>query len=661
MTRGSSSVSVNLSGAAPYDLAPGFWGVNVRPYTTVGASQAALIDATPVRYVIWPGGAIADRYNMSSGTLYSLSGQASTMPSNEAQFVAWCRSSGCSAIIQVPAETDRPWVAAAEINYTVKTLGFQPTLIEIGNEPALWDHFDVPWSKWASAQKDTVTATQYAQLVHAYIAAIRSVDPSARFVGLPGLGTGSSGETTWLADSVSVNGPNLSAVAIHVYPAGSDSPILPTLSAFYSTLSTGASSLDVRVPKDRAAMAAACSTCGSIPILVTELGASGVSTSSFTSYMEGFPNVPYIATELVQGIALNLSGMYDFAFQSTYPGSWVAANGSIDPVYTLYSTLLANLGTLAQPLALSATAAGLAVALLQNTTTGAERLLAVNTNVATSYSLQIGALPWATGSEATATWWNGTAPAPVSLSERAVPSVWTVAPESVALLASGGNLTIVPPPHPGTIAGEVTARSGAPLGGAEVVAVGSEGSGSATSNSYGGYSISVAAGSYSVRVSATGFVAATGTATVRPGTTTSLNFTLKVAAASYPAAGVVVAAEGGPLSHATVQARNGSTSVSTVSDANGSFSLALPNGTYTITATDSGYDPASVTVTVAGGPVRSVDLSLTSAAGSGSGTSPAGNPSGSGGWIPLAGIAAIGIAVVAGAMLLLRRRRAPPA
>src|SRR5579871_5396239 len=197
-----------------------FWGADVRIFSPANSTLAAGYNASGLEFVRWPGGAVADEYNLSSNRLYHALGRYITPPTSFLQFVHWCLPVRCQAIVQLPGEIGSPSTAAYLVNYIENVVGFHPAYYEIGNEPALWKHYGIPWSNWTSTQRVKVTAMGYAHLVQNYTAAIRGVDPDAQIIGLPGFGQGGYHEPTWIQDSVAVNGPNLSAVSIHVYPSG---------------------------------------------------------------------------------------------------------------------------------------------------------------------------------------------------------------------------------------------------------------------------------------------------------------------------------------------------------------------------------------------------------------------------------------------------------
>src|SRR5690348_17189686 len=162
---------------------------------------------------------------------------------------------------------------------------------------------------------------------------MRAVDPAVRVLGLPGVGTGAFGETTWIAATVAVNGPNLSGVGIHVYPAGSPPAGPATVAQFYADFAS-VRAVAARVPADRATVDVTCPRC-SVPILITEFG-TGIQGGSFDPFTVGFEEVPYVATELVQAMTLNVSQADLFQFQSPRGGAWEDENGSIHPLYALY-------------------------------------------------------------------------------------------------------------------------------------------------------------------------------------------------------------------------------------------------------------------------------------------------------------------------------------
>jgi hypothetical protein len=404
---------LTVSTAVNWTIPSSFWGADVRPYYVLGTNQTSAFRARPLAYTVWPGGATGDEYNYTSNLVYSDNGSSYAPPTNESQFISWCRSVGCDAIFQLPGEIDSPSTAAYYVRYTLSTLHFQPSYWEIGNEPSLWTHFGIPWTLWQTSQNVNATPTTYAQLVQSYAKAIRAVDPSAHLIGLPGVGSGGWGEAGWIQATVQLNGPNLSAVAIHVYPAGGTTSTA-TLSSFFGTL-TGSGSIPYRVPRDRAAILSACPTCTNLSLFITELG-SGNLGGPFQTMMSGYPEVPYDAAEVVQAIQAHVTNVDLFALQSNYPGSLLNTSSVPTGIESLYSKFLGAL----QPVVLNYSLRGLApnVDLLptRNSAGTEYTLLAVNPNA--SLAVRIGfsglAFPYLnTGSE----WlWDGSSRAPIASS-----------------------------------------------------------------------------------------------------------------------------------------------------------------------------------------------------------------------------------------------------
>ncbi len=427
----SAAGGAGVTNGTPVVLGPAFWGANLRPYYSLGTNQTSAFGAASLSYVRWPGGAVADRLNVTANRIYNDSGSSYTPPTSAAAFVRWCVSVGCQAIVGLPGEIDSPSTAAYDVAYFEHTLNFTPAYFEIGNEPAVWTHYGRSWSSWNSTQSLNATPTSYASLVHAYIAKVRAVDPTARFIGLPGLGTGAWGETTWIRAVVQANGANLSAVAIHVYPAGAATGTNGTLQAFYATLGSS-SSLAQRVPADRAAIATACPTCA-ISLFASELG-SGTAGGPYDAWMNGFAVVPYLSSEFVSAVALNLSNVDVFALQSAYGGSLLAPDGSSTVVATLYDEMLTKLDPVVVPTPLATARNGVSAVVTRALDGTRYAVLAANANLTATVTVSLRGLN--VTPQAGATWsWSNASASPVlhAWVSTTVPSL-TLAPESVELM-----------------------------------------------------------------------------------------------------------------------------------------------------------------------------------------------------------------------------------
>ena len=380
------AVPVNLSDSgAPFDLPADFWGSTVPVDSSVVANESEFINASPARMLVWPGGGFGDRYDPIARTLYGDGGVGAAAASNATEFIELCREVGCQAIFQVPGEINSSTFAARCVTYIEQTLGFHPLYWEIGNEPALWDHFGLPWASWNATQEQAPTPQQYAQLVFRYAEAMRAVDPSIRILGLPGSGARGSAEAPWVSAVGAVDGAFISGLAIHAYPAGIG-PAHPSLSGFLSSVSDS-SSLTSRLPLDRATLAAACRSCPALPWFVTELG-SAVLSGTYDPYVEGVPDAVYLGSEVVQALASNITNLDTFGVRFTNPGSWENTTSVVHPSYTLFSGLLSRLGGRVQLLGVSGGVGGVyAVETVRSGTAPATDLFVVNAN--TSAAIQV--------------------------------------------------------------------------------------------------------------------------------------------------------------------------------------------------------------------------------------------------------------------------------
>jgi len=416
-----------------------------------------VVNATPTRMILWPGAQAGDYYNPMNNSIYTRFSYSITnakthkletehyylwekASTSEAQFVAWCKSIDCTAIFQVPAEADNATMAEWVVNYTENTLGLHPAFWEIGNEPGFWAHWGQSWGNWTSSVPGP-TAMQYAEEVRNYTQAMRQADPTLRLIGLPAVGrTGpGQGADVWVDDIVRLDGPNLSAIAVHIYP--DLSPTLSTLPQYFSTLtSANAQSIPARVPKIRQEIAAAAAadpgcSCANLPVLFTELGSAITDHPDGRAYAEQFPGALYIAAEVTQAMDFNITNVDAYATVLNTVNSWFDTSGEYRPEYTLYSTILPHLGPIAYQVDVTDPLAGVyAIATSNSTSGGMEDLLVVNTDSTSGVSFTP-VLPDGLRSEPTEVWsWdNGTTPSPVSSFSSELPDNYTLPPLSLAL------------------------------------------------------------------------------------------------------------------------------------------------------------------------------------------------------------------------------------
>ncbi|MGA8536849.1 MAG: hypothetical protein WB789_05595 [Thermoplasmata archaeon] len=490
--------NATLTLEAGHNLSSLFWGTTVSPRARLLPNEGSLTTGTPVSVVVWPGAFAGDDYdplaNDARGVIWTSGNQQTTPSVNESQFVAWCRAINCTAIFQVPGEIDNPsiaadivaytvnqtytgpvWEGGTEVNVTMPGLDFRPAYWEVGNEPALWPFWDEPWGEWNHYQ--TPDSAQYAHEENAYFLAMDGANRSYRpgIIGLPGIGKASSldNPSQWIDDVLSLNGPNLSGVATHIYPARTLLSGQNALVQFYDQIgATDDSSLYARVGDFEVPILAACRTytCGpdanaSLPIFITEVGTS-LSHSSFGDYSLSFPGALGMAVEGIQAMSLpNATVASSDLFQSVADttNGWFNNSGAARPTYTLYTRIFSHLGTDVFPVNVTGDSNLSAIATVAASDGDRRDLLVANYNLTTSATFGTGFINQSSFGQGSAplptfapeapveVWeWNATPPAfnhtvdlttsdpatPVPVAtyyDHGLPSSWTLPPQSLAL------------------------------------------------------------------------------------------------------------------------------------------------------------------------------------------------------------------------------------
>jgi hypothetical protein len=333
-----SSTSVNLSSQ--------FWGTTQNNEVRMFRGETNAVNATPARVLVWPGAMAGEDYNPLTETHYdTYSGVPRHALTNESQFVAMCKATHCTAIVQVPAEIDNASFAQKVVNYTEVNLSFHPAYWMIGNEPELWGHWKVPWKDWPTTSTAGPTPTQFGHEVIAYVKAIRAVDNTTPILGLPASGCtcGSWTFEQWISDVLNVTGPNLiQAVAFHEYPAGWLGTGNGSLEAFYGTIQSAAG-ITPRVTSARQAVRTGCGDCN-VSVLISELG-SALSWSTYGQYAFGFSGSLSLASQVTQAMDVNLTNLDLFATELQTANSWFNPTGLARIDYTTYSQMFDHLGT----------------------------------------------------------------------------------------------------------------------------------------------------------------------------------------------------------------------------------------------------------------------------------------------------------------------------
>jgi PKD repeat protein len=395
------------------NVTPSFWSLVVQTRTNTGIAQdptvGQFLNASPFdsfRY-----SSATDECNLSANIVYTDAGVGSSpCYVNVSAFKAWCTSRpGCVSLFDLPGENNNSGEDAAIAKWIVDTVGFQPTYWSIGNEPNAWTHYGIPWTQWQTTDSSTPTPVAYAWDVHAAIAAVKKVDPAAKFVGIQ---ADCQCATAWLEDTAKVNGPNLSAIAFHTYPTnGSTSE---TLQELYGAL-LGPQNLSTSMTTVRSAIAGECAHCGSLPIFVNEYNAGpGWQPSNWGGT---FPNAVFLAASTAQAMRAGVPMLSIFDLQTTmsaYGYSLMNGTDSLAPSGALYSELLDHLGIGAvESVGLASSVGNVWPVLLREGSHAS--LLVANANISQWVNLSLGEiLP--VGASATTYLWTGNSSAPRAIS-----------------------------------------------------------------------------------------------------------------------------------------------------------------------------------------------------------------------------------------------------
>src|SRR5208283_2219087 len=354
-------VSPSSWGSTGSPISSTFWGTTVTPRAKILPGEGTLMNATPTQIILWPGAMAGDFYNPMNGSIYTVHRYYvptekrivtrsyhtwENVTTTEAEFVKWCESIHCASIFQVPGETNNSAMAAWMVNYTENTLGFHPTYWEIGNEPQLWKMYNVSWTKWpiqnSTLPTSKVTPSGYAWLVHNFTVAMRAVDPKIKIIGLPAAGRPDPLPVEdWVAPVVAVDGPDISVIAYHDYPAGNALPGSPTLQNFYAAIN-GSAGLNGRIAEIRGGIqngsnparyplttcTAACAA--NISLFVTEFG-TALSHREYGPWSVAFPGALDYAAQVTQAMDLNVSNVDVFGSVFNTTNSWLSLTGAVRP------------------------------------------------------------------------------------------------------------------------------------------------------------------------------------------------------------------------------------------------------------------------------------------------------------------------------------------
>ncbi|MCI4360326.1 MAG: hypothetical protein L3J91_01345 [Thermoplasmata archaeon] len=306
---------------------------------------------------------------------------------NLSSLKSWCngRTPHCHAILSLPGENNNSAEDAAIAQWIVKSIGFQPDYWSIGNEPTGWTHYGRPWTTWQTTASLAPTPLAYAFDVKAAIAAVKVVDPSAKFIGIE---SACECNTQWLQDVVAVNGPNLAAIAYHNYPSTGSTSV--NLAQFYSTLAS-TSNVSAQYASARSAILGHCGQCATLPIFVNEFNAGPGWAPS--NYGGTYANAVFLAASIAQALEANVSQLTIFNLQtsstSTYGFSMMNGHSTVGPTGLLFSDLLSHMGT-GQVYSTKVATTVPNVWAVETRSGSSESLLVVNANLTHAVALSLG-------------------------------------------------------------------------------------------------------------------------------------------------------------------------------------------------------------------------------------------------------------------------------
>jgi hypothetical protein len=251
---------------------------------------------------------------------------------------AFCSWTHCHSIVTVGGAGETAANGAWEVWYIQHHFHFDADLWVFGNEPDVFG--------WANA-------TAYAATVHQWILDVRAFDSSAQFLGIEVTGDPSV-DDAYLSDLVKEDGSLLSAFAIQTYP--DNPPDSASVSNFMGALFGPHSVLD---EAENARAVANAAGGGDLAMFDNEYNAGGTSDPAWASFRQGYPDVPFTVTSLIQALEAGVQQVSPWtltstsAVASTQLGTDGCDNGLIElsrhcdgitrtlnPMFYLYSQIL---------------------------------------------------------------------------------------------------------------------------------------------------------------------------------------------------------------------------------------------------------------------------------------------------------------------------------
>jgi hypothetical protein len=423
------------SGPKLANTSPLFWGVVAQTAQSRGIvsnpSIGRYLNATP--FVTFAYTMQSDQCNVTKGVVYQDNGQTiSPCGFNVTAFKAWCSSkgSGCTSIFTLPGENNNSGEDANIAHYIVHTVGFQPTFWAIGNEPMLWTHYGIPWTQWKVTDSKTPSPVAYAIDVKNAIAAVKGVDPGAKFLGIE---ADCECSPTWFAAVAHIDGSQIAGVAYHTYPSTALQPS-ESASQFFAPLAS-ASNITTSYATVRRALIGQCAACATLPIFVTEYNSGpGWVPSNFAGH---FQNAVFLAASVAQALRANVTVFNVFnlqTYQSPFNWSLMNGTGAVGPSGALFRDLLSHLH-LGVVMGVSIRTSVGNVWAVTTFRGNSESLLIVNANTSRAIDLNLNHVPWVkAGTTSTIRQWCRGESQPVVSTVSALPGSFVVPPEGILLL-----------------------------------------------------------------------------------------------------------------------------------------------------------------------------------------------------------------------------------
>jgi hypothetical protein len=429
-------------------VSPYFWSVATQTAVPTGIASnpnvGVYLNDSPFAFFRYGQG--ADECDIANNTQYSApaSGHGVFVASkpcdaNITSFKTWCDSftPQCLSIVQLPGETNRTSTIAYEANYIVHTVGFQPTLWAIGNEPTGWTHYGIPWASWNTADNSLATPHAYALEIRNAVPAITAVDPTAKFDGIQAAYYGNS---QWFADlAQNYSTTPFAWVAYHMYPTNG----IANPTQIYSVLSgtTNITSTYAVVRSDLTSNCPSGSTaCKTTPI---EIGEYNHGPATGTPYSDAnFTDAVFLAASVTQALRDSVSALTIFKLQSsgaTYGYSLMNSTNATDPAGTLFQKVLGNghfqLYGSVHNTSVATTATNVWAEMTRNTSSCYNGLIVANANTVDGLNLSLSTV-FPTSTSGTITWWNAStnSSGPVTKTGAVIGSTIAMAPQSLLVL-----------------------------------------------------------------------------------------------------------------------------------------------------------------------------------------------------------------------------------